>query len=104
MIAASGEHAETELRRRFAAVRWDRPPSWDGWRREVEAAKRTGYGVDIDQYILGVTVISAPVTAEGRASHALVVVGLSERLRDRADGIGAELRRLAEDVSRRLDE
>lgn len=103
VIAALGTHDEAEIRRRFGAIRWDRPPTFAEWRRQVAEAGRLGYGLDIDQYILGVTVVSAPIATGGRVSHALVVVGLSERLRDRAGEIGPDLVRLAAETGRRLD-
>lgn len=103
-IAAFGGAAEPELRRRFADLRWDRAPSYAEWRREVERTRATGFGVDVDCYILGVTVVSAPVRTKSEVTHALVVVGLTERLRDGTDAIGAELVRLAGDISRELNE
>ncbi len=103
-IAAFGGHDEAEMRARFAALRWDRPPPYEQWRREVETTRKTGFGLDVDQYILGVTVISAPVSTRGRLSHALVVVGLTERLRSTADAIGRDLVEIASGVSERLNE
>ena len=79
------------------------PRAGPGGAREVESTRQVGFGLDIDQYILGVTVVSAPVMKGGEVTHALVVVGLSERLRERTDEIGAELARLAAEVSRRLE-
>lgn len=103
-IAAFGRHDEAELRARFARLRWDRAPSFDEWLDEVFQARRAGFGVDVDQYILGVTVVSAPVITGEAVSHALVVVGLSERLRDQVDEIGSELVRLANEVAGQLRE
>lgn len=103
-IAAFGKHDADELRERFARIRWDRPPSFDQWTGEVAATRTQGYGLDVDQYILGVTVISAPVLTEQGVSHALVVVGLTERLRDERAAIGRDLVRLADEVSAKLNE
>lgn len=103
-IAAFGSHGEAELRERFGRLRWDRPPSFEQWRREVESAKRNGFGVDIDQYIVGVTVVSAPIFLGGRMSHALAVVGLTERLRPEHQSIGREIVRIASDISRQASD
>lgn len=102
-IAAFGGYDEPDLRDRFDRLRWDRPPSYAQWQEEVAATKALGFGLDTDQYILGVTVISAPILAGQSVVHALVVVGLTERLRDRSAEIGRELVRLAADVSRELN-
>ncbi len=101
-VAAFGGYSKAELRRRFAMVRWDRPPSYSQWRREVDAARQRGFAIDAGHYILGITVISAPIIRGGRVSHALVVVGLSERIRGKSADIGATLRRVAQETSNRM--
>ena len=103
-IAAFGEHDEADIRERFAGLRWDRAPSFAEWERQVAETRGRGYGIDVDQYILGVTVISAPISVGGRIANALVVVGLTERLRDGTNGIGEELVRLAGEISAQLNE
>ena len=35
-IAAFGDYAEEELRERFDTLRWDRPPGYRTWQREVK--------------------------------------------------------------------
>ncbi|WP_210261049.1 IclR family transcriptional regulator [Enterovirga aerilata] len=102
-IAAFGGYDEAELRERFSRLRWDRPPSFEQWRQEVEDARANGFGVDIDQYILGVTVISAPIFLGGRLSHALVVVGLTERLRSNVRSIGQDIVRIANEISHQMN-
>jgi DNA-binding IclR family transcriptional regulator len=93
-VAAFGGHAWSAIERAFKKLRWDRPPAWRAWRAEVEATRRHGHAVDEGNYIKGVTVVAAPVgTAGGAVSHVVVVVGLSEQVRD----IG--IARLARDLS-----
>ena len=49
--------------------------------KEVELARKRGFGVDRDRYINGVTVVAVPLlNAAGRITHALVGAGLSEQL------------------------
>lgn len=103
-LAASGEHSRTELRKRFAGIRWDRAPSFEEWLAEVELTRQAGYGVDVDRYILGVTVVSTPIRRDERVTHMLVVVGLTERLRTRIDEIGREIVRIAGKIERELDD
>ena len=93
-VAAFGGHTWSALEREFKKLRWDRPPAWRAWRAEVEATRAKGHAVDEGNYIKGVTVVAAPVgTAANAVSHVVVVVGLTEQVRD----IGVV--RLARDLS-----
>lgn len=103
-IAAFGNHDAADLRERFRQLRWDRAPTFAQWQQQVRAAREAGFGVDVDNYILGVTVVSAPIRVGAEVAHALVVVGLTERLRDQAAAIGAELARIGHTIEERLDE
>ena len=103
-IAAFGGHPWTTLERRFRALRWDRPPSLGAWRAEVEVTRANGYAVDEGNYIRGVTVIAAPVRgAGGTVSHVVVIVGVSEQIRQiGVDTLVRELRTVADGLSHRL--
>jgi len=93
-VAAFGGHTWGAVEREFRRLRWDRPPAWRAWRAEVEATRAKGHAVDEGNYIKGVTVVAAPIgTAASAVSHVVVVVGLTEQVRD----IGVE--RLARDLS-----
>ena len=84
-IAAFGGHEEGEIEKRFRALRWDEPPGYDQWRREVDATRERGFAVDDGNYIAGVTVVAAPVwETGGRFSHAIVGIGIGNAMR-RAD-------------------
>jgi DNA-binding IclR family transcriptional regulator len=69
----------------------------------VDQARSNGYSVDVDCYILGVTVVSAPIVRDNGVSNLLVVVGLSERLNGKIDVIGRELVAQADRLARRMD-
>ena len=102
-IAAFGEHDEREIEARFRLVRWDRPPSYTRWQREVEQARRAHFSTDMDCYIRGVTVVSAPILRGSRVRNLLVVVGLTERLQGKVESIGRELVEQAAVVAERLE-
>lgn len=103
LIAAFGGHPRGEIEKRFRALRWENPPAPEEWRADVEACRRLGYAVDEGRYIAGVTVVAAPVLVHGRMSHALVAVGVSDQMRRQGhDALGEELKRNADDLSRRL--
>lgn len=92
-VAAFGGQRLQELRPRFAALRWDNPPSFASWCAEVEETRRQGYAVDSGSYIAGVTVVSAPVfDIEGRMRSAVVVVGITDQI------AGGRMKALIQDV------
>jgi DNA-binding IclR family transcriptional regulator len=81
-IAAFGDIPDKQLKAKFDTLRWDDPPSFELWQRQVAHTRETGFGIDEGNYIAGVTVLAAPVCkAKGQPSHALVVIGLSSALR-----------------------
>lgn len=100
-IAAFGGHPAAEVERRFAALRWDRPPPLDTWRAEVALAARAGHALDVGNYMAGVTVVSAPVfDAAGGMSHAVVAVGTTDHIADRGrDALIGEVRAAAARLS-----
>jgi len=80
-VAAFGPFDEALVRNRFAQLRWDSPPTYEGWQAEVEEARRSGYSIDRGNYMRGVTVIAAPVLDEdGVMAHALVAIGFSDQV------------------------
>jgi DNA-binding IclR family transcriptional regulator len=102
-VAAFGGHPWPAIEKRFAALRWQNPPSFEQWRADIATTARAGYAVDEGRYIAGVTVIAAPVMPRARVTHALVTVGVSEQLRRIGlAAIGEELRAEAAALSRRL--
>ena len=70
----------------------------------MEATRVKGYAVDEGNYIKGVTVIAAPVGAGGQhVSHVVVVVGLTEQVRDIGVGrLARELSATASELSTKL--
>lgn len=82
-LAAFSGRPWTEIAARFAALRWDQPPTLAQWRREVAEVHKTGYAVDRGNYIRGVTVLAVPVLdAAGSMTHAIVAVGISDQMRE----------------------
>jgi DNA-binding IclR family transcriptional regulator len=77
-MAAFGGLSEAELRSRFEQLRWQDPPAIKTWLQEVEAARRTGYAIDADRYVRGVTTVAAPIFDEqGRPVMAISAIGFS---------------------------
>lgn len=81
-IAAFGDYTDAELEKRFAKLRWDDPPAFSTWKKQVAETRRRGFAVDVGNYIAGVTVLAAPVwSAHERPGHAIVALGIGSALR-----------------------
>lgn len=81
-IAAFGNYAENDLEARFAKLRWEEPPSFAEWQRQVAETRAQGFGIDEGHYISGVTVLAVPVwKSRGKPSHALVAIGIGSALK-----------------------
>jgi DNA-binding IclR family transcriptional regulator len=81
-IAAFGNHADAKLEAKFKTLRWDKPPSFAEWQRQVSRTRELGFAIDEGNYISGVTVLAAPVwRARGKLSHALVALGIGSAVK-----------------------
>ena len=103
-IAAFGEHDALEIEKRFHKLRWDEPPSFEQWQREVTETRERGFAVDDGNYIAGVTVVASPVwEAGGRFSHAIVAIGIGNAIRrGNPDNLCEALLRGAQSLSNQL--
>jgi DNA-binding IclR family transcriptional regulator len=80
-IAAFCGDPEAQIRARFETLRWEKPPTYAAWQKQVADTRARGYAVDDGNYIDGVTVLAAPVwDAPGTPSHALVAIGLGNAI------------------------
>ncbi|MBL6457402.1 IclR family transcriptional regulator [Belnapia sp. T6] len=68
VAAAFGGMEAPELRRRFEALRWQRPFSFEEFMRQVEETRQRGWALDEGHYVLGVTTLSAPVMESDQLS------------------------------------
>lgn len=79
LVTAYADLPRDEIERRFQSLRWQQPPEFSTWIKEVEAVRRKGYSLDRGNYIAGVTLVAVPVFGERqRLTHALVAAGLSD--------------------------
>ncbi len=96
--AALSDWTKEELRIRFSALKWQVPPRFNDWLKEVEAAREDGFAIDRGTYIRGIVIAAAPVfDSEGQATRALAAIGFSEQL------AGKRELNLARDVKRAAD-
>lgn len=81
LIAAYSDEPWTQLKKKFTAITWDKPPKFETWKKEVELAKARGWSIDRDNFMAGITVVAVPIFAPtGRLTYTLAAVGLSSHL------------------------
>lgn len=81
-IAAFGDHSDAEIEARFRTLRWDEPPTFEDWKKQVAQTRVQGFAVDAGNYISGVTLVAAPVwKTRAKLSHALVAIGIGSALK-----------------------
>lgn len=103
-VAAFGNYAPAEIQQRFRTLRWDEPPGWSDWQRQVEETARASYAIDDGQYIRGVSIVAAPIRMPDGTINALVIVGVGEQMRQCGlVRIGEALRDRAARLTRMLD-
>lgn len=104
LVAAYSDATDAQLRRKFRAIPWDNAVSYDTWKKQVDEARARGWSLDRDNFVNGVTAVAVPVFArDGRLTHTLVAMGLSNQLRDDLlPELAATLRREAEAISDQL--
>lgn len=103
-VAAFGGHADAEIQAQFHHLRWDAPPSFEDWTREVAETRRRGWAVDSGNYIAGVTVVAAPVRKTAQPpNHALVAIGVGAAMHDGLTQLRRDLVAASRSLSARLD-
>jgi DNA-binding IclR family transcriptional regulator len=81
LIAAHGGETGAALKARFKAIAWDKAPTFEAWKKDVEQARKTGWAVDRDHFMAGITVVAVPLLRpSGRLTHTLAAAGLSSQL------------------------
>ena len=69
------------MKKGFAALHWDQPPTYNKWKSEIAETKSLGFAVDRSNYISGVTILAVPLLDQkGNMGHSLVAIGISERI------------------------
>ena len=92
-MAASSGLTRAQLKKRYAALRWEDAPGIKQFLAEVERARTDGYAIDPGHYVKGVTTVSAAVLdAHGVPIMAISTIGFSAQFND------PQLRALARDV------
>lgn len=104
LMAAFNPFTDAELAQRFAAARWQAPPDFDSWLKQVRSARRLGYAVDEGQYRKGITAIAAPILKDdGTVDRAISITAISAQLDDaRRRVLVKAVRAAASDISAKM--
>jgi DNA-binding IclR family transcriptional regulator len=82
-FAAFGNMTAQELKEGFAKLRWDKPPTFSQWLKNIESTRASGYGVDSGSYMRGITVLALPArNGEGQLRGCICAIGLREQISD----------------------
>lgn len=103
-FAAFEGHLKEDLKRRFAKLRWDDPPSFDMWVKQIEQTRTSGFALDPGNYIRGISVVSVPVFfAQGEIAGCLTGVDFKDRLvNERLAAVVQSMKEAAAELSRKL--
>ena len=96
-VAAAVSLTPTELRRRFAALRWQLPPTFAAYQADVARAQETGWAREDGMLYRGlVTVAAVVVDQEGRPRFGFSGVSIAgQQTQARLEDLGRDLRELA---------
>lgn len=94
----------SEVEKRFRVLRWEDPPTYESWCKEVDKVRRQGFSIDRGNYIAGVIIAAVPIlNAQGTITHALAAVGLGSRLgRDASLALVRDMQRAAATVASQM--
>lgn len=103
-VAAALDLPLAELRRRFAALRWQSPPSFEAYLADVETARQTGWSIDQNHLYRGLITIAALVTDQnGQPRFGLSGITIAgQHAPDIFARLGEELREVAEFTGKAL--
>lgn len=102
-MAAHRQLSTDSLKAEFDELRWQSAPSFDTYRREVEQAKVDGYAIDRDNFVRGITTISALILKDGEPVGAISAVGLSGQFTtDDLNALASDLRGAVVEIGARI--
>lgn len=103
-IAALRKLPEDEMRRRFARLHWENPPSFETYLAEARAALEKGWAIEEGNLYKGVSLIASAITDQHQQPRFVISgIGISaQHSRAQLEGIGAALSRAARFIGRSL--
>jgi DNA-binding IclR family transcriptional regulator len=101
-LAAFSGLSRTEMKTRFAALRWDRAPSFEAYWKSLQQVRELGFARDDGHYQRGATVLAVPVfDASGQPTMTIGCASFSEQMdTSRTRALVKDLQALAQRLSR----
>lgn len=82
IFAAYEDMTEKEIRQIFNQVNWVEPITLTKWTSQVQEAKRKGYAIDQEEFMVGVSAIAVPVfSPENHVFHTIGVLAINSQLK-----------------------
>jgi DNA-binding IclR family transcriptional regulator len=91
-LAAATNVPDEQLRRHFAAIRWQMPVTFESYRQSVHRARTDGFAIDEGALFRGITSVAAVVRSHGPPRFGISGVTITGQLNQK------ELRRLGADL------
>ena len=101
VLAGANRVPEASLRAAFDRMRWSSAPRFEDYLADVAQAASTGWAVDDGHFATGVASVASGVRGfDGQVRHGLVATFFRSQLSpEQVQGLGAELRSLADDLA-----
>jgi DNA-binding IclR family transcriptional regulator len=103
-VAAARNFEENELRRRFAGLRWQNPPSFEDYQSDVRQATREGYARDVGNLFIGVDIVASLVVDHtGRPRYGLSGIAIGGQVsNDAMTRLGLQLHEVGRRIGQAL--
>jgi len=100
-VAAYSRLSGKQLKEGFAQLRWERPPTFARYSKEVRTARSSGWAIDDGDFMRGLTTVAAPVLDSGGSVTYCVANTLFQGQLDKDEipELGTLTARLAGDIS-----
>jgi DNA-binding IclR family transcriptional regulator len=101
-LAAFGNRSEPELERLFAQVAWYQKPSMGDFLARAQAARRSGFAIDLGMMFQGITQVSVPILSP--SWELLMILTAAVPSHDLGDDASGALSRAMQSAAARLSE
>lgn len=104
VFAAFSGQSRAEIKQSFDTLRWENPPEFEAYWRDLQETARLGYALDRDNFARGVTSVAAPILDRDQGAIMVIsAMGFSGQFTpDSLEAITTDLMRTTSDISNAL--
>jgi DNA-binding IclR family transcriptional regulator len=104
-VAAQSQIGKEELRARFSELRWQEPPDFEDYWKDVQKARKEGYAVDHGNFNAGMTTVAAVIADQSNTPvMAISTIALSSQLAEiNLDDLAHAVKSVAREVGTAMD-